>query len=354
MFYQNKNSIVVSALFLLCIIMPGSSGVLIADSEEHHAHKHLHISRPDGYAPIGVMGEHTHDKGDWMFSYRLMYMSMEGNRNGTNDLSVADVLEDFMVAPTDMDVWMHMFGLMYAPTDNLTLMGMIPYISKSMNHTTRMGVNFNTKSEGIGDIKLMALYKIFDRSDQRIHLNAGISFPTGSIDETDDLPSGPNQTLPYPMQLGSGTFDLIPGITYLGQYHNWSWGAQALGTIRIGENEEDYTLGDVLNTTIWGARNLNNWLSTATRLNWKIWGNIDGADPRLNPNIVPTADPDKMGGNRLDLLFSLNFLIPKGPELVIGQRFAIEFGVSVYQWLDGPQLESDWMLTFGWQYAWKF
>ena len=33
-------------------------------------------ARPDGHAPIGVMGEHTHKAGEWMFSYRYMHMSM--------------------------------------------------------------------------------------------------------------------------------------------------------------------------------------------------------------------------------------------------------------------------------------
>ena len=30
--------------------------------------------RPDGHAPVSVMGDHTHNKGEWMFSYRFMSM----------------------------------------------------------------------------------------------------------------------------------------------------------------------------------------------------------------------------------------------------------------------------------------
>ena len=36
--------------------------------------------RADSHAPIGVMGEHMHKKGEWMLSYRYMYMDMEGSR----------------------------------------------------------------------------------------------------------------------------------------------------------------------------------------------------------------------------------------------------------------------------------
>ncbi len=41
--------------------------------------------RADGHAPIGVMGDHMHHKGEWMLSYRYMHMDMEGNRIGTDE-----------------------------------------------------------------------------------------------------------------------------------------------------------------------------------------------------------------------------------------------------------------------------
>jgi len=311
-------------------------------------------ARPDGHAPIGVMGDHTHHAGGFMFTYKYMYMNMDGMRIGTNGVSSQRVLEDFMVTPTDMDMQMHMFGGMWAPTDFLTLMTSIPYVKKSMNHLTRSGVRFNTESEGLGDIKITGLIKVYDGHDQRIHLNAGLSLPTGSINKKADTPAGPNQQLPYPMQLGSGTVDLLPGITYLGQQRLFSWGAQVSGTVRLGTNDRNYTLGDRLDATAWGAWDWFDWVSTSARFDWQSWGNIDGADPALNPDMVPTADPNLQGGDRLDLLFGMNFYVPEGPILIKGQRLAVEFGFPIYQDLDGPQLETDWVLWLGWQYAWSF
>lgn len=60
-----------------------------------------------------------------------------------------------------------------------------------------------------------------------LHFNAGLSLPTGSIDKQDATPMGPNSKLPYPVQLGSGTYDLLPGLTYNGQDRDLSWGAQS-------------------------------------------------------------------------------------------------------------------------------
>ena len=304
-------------------------------------------ARPDGHAPISVMGEHTHKAGEFMFSYRYMFMRMDGNRDGTEDLSDQEVLQQFPVTPTDMDMEMHMFGGMYAPTDDLTLMLMVPYVLKEMDHVTRTGVNFTTNSEGFGDLQLTALYNVLRQNRQRLHFNLGVSFPTGSIDERDDTPAGNNVRLPYPMQIGSGTFDLRPGVTYLGQADLVSWGAQASTILRLGENSNDYQLGDQYNLTGWIAGKWVDWLSTSLRLDFKTWGNINGADPLLNPMMIPTANPNLRGGERLDLGLGVNLYAPSGA--LKGTRLGVEFALPLVQSLDGPQLETDWHLTIGLQ-----
>jgi len=216
-----------------------------------------------------------------------------------------------------------------------------------MDHRTRAGLTFRTNSEGIGDLKLAGLIPVFEWKKHRMHLNAGLSAPIGETDAHDDLPTGPNQRLPYPMQLGSGTWDLLPGLTYNGQTENWSWGAQSLLTIRPGRNKIGYSLGNQYEVTVWGQRKWAKFLSQSLGLRYRIWENIDGRDPGLNPRMVPTADPKSRGGKRLDFLFGINLYMPKG--LLKGQRMAFEIGVPVMQSLDGPQLENDWYFTGGWQ-----
>jgi hypothetical protein len=43
--------------------------------------------RADDHAPIGVMADHYHEAGEFMFSYRYMSMSMQGNLDGSRSLS---------------------------------------------------------------------------------------------------------------------------------------------------------------------------------------------------------------------------------------------------------------------------
>ncbi|MEA5597889.1 transporter [Rivularia sp. UHCC 0363] len=333
--------------YLSNLSLTQSEEVIIADSDRNSDPDKWSGGRPDGHAPIGVMGEHTHKKGEFMFSYRYMLMKMDGNRDGTKSISDREVLQQYMVTPVDMTMQMHMVGAMYGVSDDVTLMAMVPYVSKEMEHLTRMGGRFTTNSEGFGDIKTTALYTIFNQDQQRIHLNLGASFPTGSINERDDTPVGKDQILPYPMQIGSGTFDLLPGITYLGQSEKGSWGAQALTTLRLGKNDNGYRLGNQYQVSGWIARNWTDWLSTSLRLTGATWGNIDGADSRLNPMMIPTADPNRRGGTQLNLGFGVNLYAPEGN--LKGSRLAMEFELPIYRSLDGPQLETDWQLTLGLQ-----
>ena len=314
----------------------------------HHAAQHVHI----GNEPIGVMGAHAHTQGDWMFSYRFMRMDMDGNRDDSDRVSTSKVLKDYMIAPKSMTMDMHMVGAMYGVNDDLTVMLMVPYLDLEMDHVTRMGAKFTTRTNGIGDVKFSGLYKLHQWGGGELNLNAGISFPTGSIDEKDDTPAGSNQHLPYPMQLGSGTWDLLPGLTYLGNNDTLNWGAQGVAVVRLGDNDNDYTLGDRFNLTGWIAKNWTSQWSSSFRVNGEWWGNIDDSDKKLSPlapNMVPTADPDKRAGRRFDLLLGASFAPASG--WFEGQRFAAEFGAPVYQNLDGPQLETDWTVTFGWQWV---
>lgn len=315
--------------------------------------------KPNAHGPIGTMGDHTHDEGEIMFTYRYMNMEMDGNRDGTNNVSAGTVVSPtgggFIVTPTDMRMQMHMFSGMYGVNDTLTVMVMVPYLKNSMNHLTRAGVRFRTETEGVGDVKVTTLWRLYafeapSIGVHRFHANLGLSLPTGSITERDITPTG-GARLPYPMQLGSGTVDAMPGITYGGEMGNAAWGFQALGTIRIGRNTEGYSKGDAYQLNLFGSYAWSNWISTSVRFSWHDWSNYNGRDKGIEahtaPTFVPTADPNRRGGERLDFLPGINLLFPEvwGLENHIG----VEGGIPIYQNLDGPQLETDWIFNVGWQ-----
>ncbi|MGE3513054.1 MAG: hypothetical protein AB7N65_29675, partial [Vicinamibacterales bacterium] len=73
-------------------------------------------ARPDGHAPLGVMGDHTQEKGEVILSYRFMPMRMAGNREGTESQSPSNDQTRFPVTPQRMPKSKQMFCIMFAPT----------------------------------------------------------------------------------------------------------------------------------------------------------------------------------------------------------------------------------------------
>jgi len=330
-------------------------------------------SRPDEHAPIGVMADHTHKRGEVMLSYRFMHMDMGGNRIGDHRISpdaiVTSVANPFAgnpgqpatlrIVPLAMRMDMHMLGVMYAPRDWLTLMAMGSYTTRQMPHltyqggtgTSRLG-EFTTRARGFGDISLAGVFPVVRRHGLELNLRAGVSIPTGSLTEMDDVLTPMNQRprvrLPYSMQAGSGTWDLLPGVTVWGHDGAMGWGAQYQGTIRTGTNGHGYRLGDSHMATVWASYMAAPWLSASLRLAGRTTRKIHGADATLAAP-VQTADPDNYGGDRLDAFLGVNTIATSGP--LKGYRLGLELGRPIYQDLNGPQMEENWSLTLGVQKA---
>lgn len=306
-------------------------------------------ARPDGHAPINVMGDHSHKKGEWMFSYRFMNMSMDGNLKSSDDINNQEGFINYMVLPQKMTMNMHMLGAMYAPSDKLTIMLMTNMLTNSMDLKMRNGNEFTTESNGFGDVSISGLVKILNKKRQSLHANIGISIPTGDIDQRDDTPMMSDAPLAYPMQLGSGTWDPILGFTYLGQSDKFSWGLQSKLKFRAGENEETYKLGNEFNTNVWGAIKVSNSISFSGKVNYKNLGEISGSDPDLNPMMMPLFSNKNSGKNQLDLAIGSNYYVFKGS--LKNLRIGAEVGFPVSQNVNGIQMKQKLMGTLGLQYS---
>ena len=310
--------------------------------------------------PQGIMGDHLHKPGEYMLSYTFMRMEMEGNRDGTTTLSPDEVITfpnpnpgpaNLRVVPTEMTMDMHMLGGMMGITDKLTGMVMVNYLDNSMDHITyNMGGTqigtFTTKSEGFGDTKIGGLYSLLKEGPHALNAKLNISLPTGSIDEEDDVltPMGTTPTLrmPYAMQLGSGTYDLEPGLTYVHYTDTWSYGAAYNGRLHLGRNSEGYSRGDWHEVSSWLGYQFDETLGVSTSLKARHESQIDGSDDQIAAP-VQTADPDNYGGEKIHLGLQAGWKFY--------QQNTVKAGVSVplYQDLNGPQLEDDYSFSLRWQ-----
>lgn len=314
---------------------------------DHPTHHH---NRPDSYAPIGIMGDHLHHKEGLMFSVRYMTMSMEGNLQGADDIENMAIFQNYMVAPQAMRMEMLMIGAMYAPSDRVTIMLMQNMLRNEMDLSTMMGMNFTTKSQGVSDMKISALYGLMSRSNSSFHINTTVSIPTGSITSTDDTPMAEDMRLPYPMQLGSGTLDFTLGGTYKGSSESVSWGVQPIVTFRTGESSEGYRWGNEYGINSWVGYNLTDWMSAAVQIDGKKQLGMTGRDETLNPMMVTTADTKNTGFTRINSTFALNFSF--GDEPVLRDfKAGISYGIPLYQNVEGIQMEVVDSFTMGLRYS---
>ena len=305
-------------------------------------------ARPDGHAPISVMGDHMHKMGEWMVSYRYMTMDMEHLLRGSNSVTAVSQLTGMTsLVPTKMTMDMHMFGVMYAISKKWTLVGMLNHLESEMDMIMPMNMNMNMESSGIGDLKVVGLYDLAQWDNgRRMHLNLGLSVPTGSIDEKHTN----GNTLGYGMQLGSGTYDFHPAVTYLAQNQHYSYGVQLGGSLRIGENDREYTLGDRFEVILWGGLKITESLSASVKSDYSSHNEVDGEDSRMMKVMSPSLSPSSQGRDITTIGFGLNYYFQDGG--LSGHRLAAEWEAPVDQKVKGVQLEIESNWTLGWQYAW--
>lgn len=215
-----------------------------------------------------------------------------------------------------------------------------------MDHVTRTGVEFTTVSEGVGDLALMSHIVLARRGANWWIFTPGLSLPTGSIDERDATPAGPNSKLPYPMQLGSGSVDLTSIFNFIHRQDDWTTGLHARATVSLNDNDNDYKVGNRYSISGFASYRFSPSLATGIDLIGKRAENYSGADPDLNKLLVPTADPDLRAGERIDLEGSLTLYIEDGK--FARNRFRLQVAVPIHQSLTGPQLETDLTAGLSW------
>jgi hypothetical protein len=252
---------------------------------------------------------------------------------------------DYDETPRALDVTVHTVEVAYAPHPRTTLVLQVPFLVKDLETIGVGGDRRRDQTEGVGDVTLGLVVPFIRKRRESSHVHIAFDVPNGSIRKQDRN----GQRLPYDNQIGNGTSDFEWGWTYRGERDWISWGGQAVGRHPLGRNGLKYAEGSRFEASIWSGVRLIDGLSASLRAGWEKQNNINGpGDRQFLPITNPARNGKARGGTR--------FLVGPGlawdlPGVLRGQRLAIEMAIPVYQNLDGPQLEQDWSLTTGWQWA---
>lgn len=307
----------------------------------------------DGHAPAGVMTDHVHKAGEFMIGLRLSHDRYSGamhlGSDPVSDLDVANAGYSATVQSMDMD--MAMLDLMWAPSDRLTLMVMPQYMRMKMEmrglpmipanmgashagHMLALGATMGHSHEGFGDTQVAALLSLRKTANSSLHADFAVSVPTGSVNAKNEA----GNFIHYGMQSGSGTWDLVPGLTWTARNGRIGWGAQARYIFRAEDaNKSGFRFGDRMETTGWLSYRPAEAVSLSARALYVDEGDIEGHYNGPHSHSSPPDRQANYGGERLELGLGINTVATSGP--LKGVRLGGEILLPVHQQVNGYQIE---------------
>jgi hypothetical protein len=317
---------------------------------------------PPPPAPMGVFGaDNLLAPGKLVLSITPIFANLSGILIGTRKVSnefIVSTVPFFLnpsqkvrIVPQNIAVSTQVVGLRYGVTKDFEMNLNLGVVEKNLNALvfkgtagiTPLGSNY-PGTASLVDTVLSGIYRVYQDDVHRVHVGLGFSFPTGSNRATFTdflLPNGTRRNIRgfYAMQLGTGTFDILPGAAYAGYLGPWSWGVSYRGRLPLGRNPQGYFWGDLHELNGWAGYTWTAGLTTTFRVNGSTQGPIRGFDPKINGPAVP-ATPFFYGGQRVEVFGGASI-----SGKFIGYENAlilVEAGLPVYQNLNGPQIMKNW------------
>lgn len=275
----------------------------------------------------------------WSLGLRHETVKKEALRDSRTNLSRSDLFAQGYNAYTD-DLTEERWTLSAARGfEGCTVFASLPLVNIERSGVTDTAASFSEDASGIGDLTV-GITRLWRETEADTFVwSLAASLPTGSVDETDA-----GALVPYPMQPGSGTLEIVPGGAWTREGDLWTWGLALRGRLSIGRNDEDWSRGSSHVADLWAGRPLGANVSGRVGLRNSSWGDVHGGAVGLFPGDDPLDDDFLQGGARTDLVLGLEWARDDEDSPL---AFHLELGLPVDEWLDGPQPSTDMILGFG-------
>ena len=329
------------------VLLAGLLAAMPALAQQLVLEEHIWTTeRPDGHAPAGMKSDFLLPKGRIYVGYRHSVESFADTLIGTAPITSADVLDVFAVAPLTHDRLTGEFDVRFGVTDWATAEVSVPWTRNEMLNTTALGF-YETRSQFLGDLAFQGLFDLLEMDEYRLTGTVGATVPLGTLGKRGVTSTGAQGVLPFTMQGGSGSWDVLVGGTFQAQNEVSSIGAQITTVTRIHTNTKGYRLGDEFTFSLWGAYNISDWISFSIRALFEHQGDIFGFESRTDGTANPLANPFAQGGDRVLIPFGINLYLREG--LAAGHRLSLEVYYPVHEDLNGPQMSVDQTLVASWR-----
>lgn len=312
-------------------------------------------------APVGVPAAGMPPAGKPVIHYATRWIHNNRTIAGTTSVSpewvVQNVANPFAPpaqirrVPLSSVITIQSLAIAYGITDWLSVSASTAHLEKETRTltfagnagTARRGTSLE-HTEGQGDSRVGFNVRLLHGHGHVVHAGLAVSLPTGSVTERIN-PLMPNGTIGdsragYQLQLGTGTYDVAPSLTWSGSNGSLGWGLAYRGRMSLEDaNDEGYRVGDQHVVTGWLSHRITRALSGSLRLEGTNQDKIHGRDPAIAGAGVGT-NPENFGGERLDAYFGLN---ARGMVTGLGLlAVGVEFGLPLYENANGVHLERDW------------
>jgi hypothetical protein len=152
------------------------------------------------------------------------------------------------------------------------------------------------------------------------------------------------------MQLGSGTWDLLPSLTLTQTWRGWTLGWQASGVVRLERcNKSGYALGHEVQGTAWAGADLAPGVSASVRALYTRQGAIKGEYNDVHPTTNPADFAANSGGRYWDAGLGLTYTPRTGA--LRGNTLGVEWLQPLADKVNGFQLDRRGSLHASWMTA---
>lgn len=223
----------------------------------------------------------------------------------------------------------------YGATRDFVLFGILPYSDKRLDMDTG-GQRIKRNDRGFGDLTLIGRYTAYQgdapRRTFRLAPFLGVKAPTGSNNARDA--SG---RLPPPVQLGSGSWDLLGGV--VATYQTLDFQVDGQLSYKANREANGFRFGDVTELD--------------ASLQYRLWPQITGSGVPaflygvLEVNLIH-AEKNRIGGVADPNSGGTTLFVSPGLQYVT-KKWILEAGVQfpVVQNLNGTALKNDYILNAG-------
>lgn len=130
--------------------------------------------------------------------------------------------------------------------ENVTLLAEIPYVvrgSIEIEDHDRLGKK--EKSEGIGDLNLLLIYRFLKRGENSLGAVGGVKFPTGETKEKNSR----NVRFEPELQPGTGSYDTPLGVVYQLKVNSFVFRGNVIYVIKT-KGDQNFEFGDLFSMSL--------------------------------------------------------------------------------------------------------